>query len=244
MERPQAVRSCADCTACAVRSGGFAAGLDDTDLERLDRAKVAHSYRRGQPLFYEGNPSTAVFCIRSALVKVVKTAPHGRRHVLSLAGPGDLLGLEACVSGNPFGYGADILADGLVCQIERPEMTYLVESYPAFQRAALHHLASDLRATQGERAQLAGGDVRERTAHVILHLATRFGEPQDGRLHLMLDLSREDLADMIGVAVETAIRQLSDLRRRGIVTTRGRSIVVEDTDRLARLARASSTDGR
>lgn len=244
MERPQAVRSCADCTACAVRSGGFAAGLDVVDLQRLDRAKVAHSYRRGQPLFYEGNPSTAVYCIRSALVKVVKTAPHGRRHVLALAGPGDLLGLEACVSGAPYGNGAEILADGLVCQIERSDIAHLVETYPAFQKAAVQHLAEVIRDAQGERAQLAGGDVRERTAHVILHLATRFGEPQDGRVHLMLDLSREDLADMIGVAAETVIRQLSDLRRRGIVTTSGRAIVVEDTERLARLARASNTNGR
>jgi CRP/FNR family transcriptional regulator len=204
----------------------------------LERAKIAHSYRRGQTLFYEGNPCTGVYCVRSAFVRLVKTAPHGRRHLLALAGPGDLLGLEAAVTSTAYGYGAEVISEGYVCQVERSEMLRLVETYPAFQRAAMSRLATDLRQSQGERAQLAGGEAPERTAHTILMLATRFGERVDGKLHLELELTREDLAEMIGVAVETVIRQLTDLKHRGILSTQGRSIVVEDPDRLARMALA------
>ena len=239
MERPVTARLCADCATCAVHSAGFTAGFDAADAQQLDRAKVAHFYRRGQTLFYEGNPCTAVFCLRSALVRVVKTAPHGRRHLLTLAGPGDLLGLEAAVAGAPYEYGAEVMRDGQVCLIERAPILRLIESYPALRDAALRQLASDVRHAQIERAQLASGDARERTAHVLLELGRRFGEHVDGRMHVRLPLSREDLADMIGVAVETAIRQISELRRRGILSTTRGSLVIEDADRLARLARAT-----
>jgi CRP/FNR family transcriptional regulator len=239
MERPVTARLCADCTTCAVHISGFAAGFSAADAQQLDRAKVAHYYRRGQTLFYEGNPCTAVFCLRSALVRVIKTAPHGRRHLLALAGPGDLLGLEAAVSGAPYDYGAEILRDGQVCLIERAPILQLIEAYPSLRDAALRQLATDVRHAQVERAQLASGDARERTAHVLLELGQRFGEAVDGRLLVRLPLSREDLADMIGVAVETAIRQISDLRRRGIVTTARGALVIEDADRLARLARTT-----
>ncbi|MFN8177864.1 MAG: Crp/Fnr family transcriptional regulator [bacterium] len=244
MERPLAVRHCMDCAACAVRAGSLAAGVDADCLQRLDRTRVSHRYQRGQTLFYEGNPAGAVFCVGTAYAKVVRTAPHGRRHALSVAGPGDVLGLEAVLTGQPYAYGAEVLAEGVVCQLERTEILDLAEHHPAFRRAAIQLLADTLRQSQGERAQLAGGDVRERTAHVLLTLATRFGEWSNGRLQLYLELSREDLAEMIGVAVETAIRQLSELRRRGILSTTGRCIVVEDPERLARLARAVPTPTR
>jgi CRP/FNR family transcriptional regulator len=239
MERPATANACADCATCALRRGAFADGLDATDLARLDRAKVSHSYGRGQTLFFEGNPCTGVFCLQNAVVRIVKTAPHGRRHVLGLAGPGDLLGLEAAVTGSAFGYGADVLAEGLVCQVERADIARLVEMYPSFQRAAMQQLAADVRHGHTERAQLVGGEVAERTAHVVLSLATRFGERVDGRLHLGLDVRRSDLADMVGAAEETVIRHLTDLRHRGVISTSPGAIVVEDPDRLAKLARFS-----
>jgi len=238
MERPVTARLCADCTTCAMSSTGFTAGFDAVDAQLLDRAKVAHFYRRGQTLFYEGNPCTAVFCLRSALVRVVKTAPHGRRHLLALAGPGDLLGLEAAVAGIPYEYGAEVLRDGQVCLIERTPVMRLIEATPSLRDGALRQLAADVRHAQVERALLASGDARERTAHVLLELGRRFGDHVDGRMSVCLPLSREDLADMIGVAVETAIRQISDLRRRGIISTTRESLVIEDADRLARFARA------
>jgi CRP/FNR family transcriptional regulator len=244
MERPLPVRSCSDCVACAVRSGRFAAGLDAEALQSLERTRVSHRYQRGQCLFYEGNPCTGVFCMGSAFAKLVKTAPHGRRHVIAIAGPGDLLGLEAVLTGQPYGYAAEIIAEGIVCQLERAELTQLADAHHSFQSVALQYLSDALRQSQRERAQLVGGDVRERTAHALFTLATRFGERLDGRLLLQLELSREDLAEMIGVAVETAIRQLSELRRRGILSTPGRAIVVEDPEALARLARVAPPVGR
>jgi len=240
MERPVVARPCADCAACAVLDAGFTAGLTPVDAQNLDRTRVPHAYRRGQTLFYEGNPCTAVFCLRSAVVRLIKTGAHGRRYLLGLAGPGDLLGLEAAVGGTPYDYGAEILRDGQVCLIERAPMLQLIASVPGLRDASLRQLATDVRRAQVERAHLASGDARERTAHVLMELGRRFGENENGRVHVDVPLSREDLADMIGVAVETAIRQFSEFRRRGILSSTRTSFVIEDLDRLSRLARALS----
>ena len=240
MEWPLPVRHCSDCAACAVRSGSFAAGLDAVGLQLLDRSRISHRYQRGQTLFYEGNASNALFCVGSAGVRLVKSGARGKRHVLAVAGPGDLLGLEAVVTGQPYGHGAEVFVEGIVCQLQSTEVYRLTESDPCFQRAALQFLADALHQSQGECVQLAGGDVRERTAYVILTLCRRFGERIGDQVHLDLSLTRGELAEMIGVAEETAIRHLSQLRRRGILSLRGRSIVIKNPDRLARLARASS----
>jgi CRP/FNR family transcriptional regulator len=242
VKRTRPTRTSCDCAACALRAGAFATGLEPSDLRQLQRARSTHAYQRGHYLFYEGNPCTGVFCVQTGVVKLAKSAPQGHRCTLALAGPGDLVGLDALLSGAVHGYGAVMLSEGIVCQIESAAMLRLLEAKRSFQRTALHALAAGLQQSHGEIARLAAGNVRERTAHTLLMLASRFGERVSGRTRVTLELAREEIAEMIGIAAETAIRQLSELRRRGIVSSEGRRLVVEDMDRLSRIARPSAPD--
>jgi CRP-like cAMP-binding protein len=89
------MKTCHDCRHCDSRFEGIFARLGPEALETLDQARVSHDYARGQSLFFEGGACTGVYCIRSGLAKVSKAAPRDRQHVLYLAGPGSVVGLEA-----------------------------------------------------------------------------------------------------------------------------------------------------
>lgn len=229
-------RNCHDCASCESRLDGIFATLDGEALERLNRSKVSHAYRCGQALFYEGNPVVGVFCVRSGLVKVYKSAPRARRHILYLAEPGDVLGVESLLTGELYSATAEMLEDGIVCQIARDELQRLLTARPDLVQALARALASQLTRSEGERADLAASGVRERLAKTLLALATRFGAGS-GEKSIGLKLSREDLAEMIGASTETTIRQLAQFREHGLVSLSGRTILLEDPEKLARLAR-------
>ena len=237
MERLVPTRHCQDCSACDSRLSGVFAGLESAALARLNRTKLSHRYSRGQSLFHEGTAFRGVYCLRSGLVKVFKEAPHDRQYILHLAGPGNVLGLESLVEGGVHTNSAEMLEDGIACQIQAEDVGAIHRESPAFQRAVLQTLASQLVRSEAERAELAAGDVRERTAVALLSLARHFGEAHGSSVRLSVALTREDLARIVGTTPESLIRQLSEFRRKNLLSTNGRSIVLEDLENLARIAR-------
>jgi CRP/FNR family transcriptional regulator len=204
----------------------------------LDRGKVIHRYRKGQILHYEGNPAAGVDCIRAGRVKVYRSAPRDRQHILRIAEEGDVLGLESILTGDNHASTAEMIDEGTICHLDREAFLAALESNPAALRAVTDMLAEQLLRSEAERAELAGGSVRERMASTLLDLARRYGVQTKAGVRIDLTLSREDLAEMIGTTPETAIRQLSEFRTEGIVATRGRSITIEDPARLGRAAHA------
>jgi CRP/FNR family transcriptional regulator len=227
------------CEACETRLNGIFAPLSGEDLARLDRFKTSHTYGRGQALFYEHNPAISVFCIRSGVAKVFKTAPRERHHILYLAGQGDVLGLESLLTGESHSATAEMLEPGTVCQIERTALYDIMTRRPEVCREVARAVARQLLRSEEERTELASSLVRERLALTLLALGSRFGRAVDGLLRIGPDLSREDLADMIGTTPETVIRELARLRERKIITTEGRVICLVSPERLARIARMS-----
>jgi CRP/FNR family transcriptional regulator len=173
---------------------------------------------------------------------VYRSAPHARDHILLIAEPGDVLGIESVFAGGNHASTAEMIEDGTVCHIPRDAFLGALEADPPALRAVTELLARELLRSEAERVELAGGSVRERLALTLLELVRRYGQPQETGLRIDLTLSREELAELVGTAPETAIRQLGELRREGIVATRGRAIVVQDLARLAHVANERLSD--
>ena len=235
-------RACVGCSTCETRRAGLFADLDRESLARLDRSKTVRKWRQGQVLFHEGRRCSSVFCLRSGLAKISKYAPHNRRHILHVARPGDVLALENLLTGDVHTCTAEMLQEGEVCEIDRGVFTALLDRQAALGRRVALRFADQLVRSQNARADLVSGDVRERLAATLLTLGVELGTAEARRLRVAVNLTREDLAEMIGATQETTIRQLSQLREAGVLSTEGRTIVVEDSDRLARVAWAE--DGR
>lgn len=237
MKNGNGSKGCHNCQHCDSRFEGIFALLGQDALEELDRARISHEYSRGQNLFFEGGACTGVYCIRSGLAKVSKSAPRDRQHVLYLAGPGSVVGLEAVFSGREYSTSASMLEEGTACHIAREPLLHIIEDNPHLMRSVLRLFAQQLLESEGERSELSSADVRQRVAMRLLRLAQKHGVTDTEGVLLSLNLTREDLASMVGSTPETAIRQLSELRSKGIIVTNGRSIRIQDVERLQRIAR-------
>ncbi len=212
--------------------------LEGEALDRLESIRTAHRYRKGQILHYEGTPSVGIHCFDSGRAKVLRSAPGGKMCILRLTNPGDVLGLEALFcEDHLYSTTAEMIQGGVVCLIEREPLLEFLQEQPELYRAVAMALARRLRASEAERVELAVGDVRERTARLLVMLARTHGESSPHGTLIGIKLSREEIAEMIGAAVETVIRQLTEFRAERLLESRGRQIVVLDSSRLARIAR-------
>ncbi|UCF68651.1 MAG: Crp/Fnr family transcriptional regulator [Acidobacteriota bacterium] len=225
-----------ECSTCQARGGGIFAGLGDAGLRLLEQIKFAHVYQRKQGLFYEGQPVAGVYCVRSGQVKVFKSTPEGKQYILRIAQEGDVLGLEALFSSAVHSCSAEVLVKGVICFVDRAKVTDLVHSQPLVARHVMETLSRRLQESDAERIELAERSVKERMARLFAVLAQSHGVEEGDRVRIDLLLSREELAEMIGAAPESAMRALAEFKRERLIQARGREISILDLRGLVRAA--------
>jgi CRP-like cAMP-binding protein len=222
-----------DCSQCEGFRKSLFQDLSPELLARLVKGQTAHPYRRHQILFYEDNPATGLHCVHSGRVKLYKADSDGRQYITQLAEPGDVLGLESVFTNATFAETAEMLEDGVVCFMERNTVRALVREEPRFAGRIIEVLAGDVRHADSERVELAYGLVRERLARLLLILFEHHAAGTDEKdAPPTVVFSRQDIAEMIGVAPETAIRLLSELRHERVVAAQGRRLTLIDRERL------------
>ncbi len=230
-------RTVPDCRCCAKRHVSIFRSLEGEALARLESIRSSHRYRKGQVLHYEGTPSVGIHCLETGRAKIIRTAPGGKMCILRLVDPGEVLGLESlfCET-HAHSTTAEMIEEGLVCLFERDPLLELIRENRELSATVLEFMACQLRTSEAERVELAVGDVRERTARALILLSQKYGEPLNGGTLIGLKLSREEIAEMIGAAAETVIRQLTEFRSEGLLENFGRQLVITDSARLARVA--------
>lgn len=192
-------------------------------------------YEKGEAIFHEGDPSECFFSIVRGRVKIVKFAPHGKELILEIFGSGDPFGAVAAYEGRPFPASAVALEPTDVLSIGRTDFFRLLSSHPELTRGLLLGLTRRLIDLTRKLAQLSGG-VEYRIAALFLSLAEKIGRKEGSRVVIPMALSRQDIADLVGTTIETAIRVMSRWSRDGVVTTERASFVIEDPEALERIA--------
>jgi CRP-like cAMP-binding protein len=158
--------------------------------------------------------------------------------VLRVAGPGQMLGTVAVFDGAGYPGTAQAIEDCALLVIARNDCLTLVNRYPVFGLAVINDLGTRLRSSAEQIRSLAVERVEQRIARVLLKLAESAGtDVPEGRV-IEMPLTRQDVADMTGTTVETAIRVMSRFRRAGLIRTRRGKVVLVD---LAILQQISET---
>ena len=223
---------------------------DDELLRRLPffrrvspalRARVAEvarlrSYERGQLIFAEGDPSDVFIIIVSGRVKVFKSTPAGKEIILEIFGAGDPLGAVAVYEGAPFMASAFTLEPTEVLSIEQAAFFRLLEAEPAFVRGLLSGLTLRLAELTRRLAELTGARVETRFARLFLKLGDQIGKADRGGLFIPMPLSRQELADLTGTTIETAIRIMSRWQKEDVLHTEKDGFVVLDRATLEDVA--------
>lgn len=210
-------------------------------LTQDDRARVAAlsrlvSYARGARIFDEGDEARAFLAIVDGRVKVFKATPAGKELILEIFGAGDPLAAVAVYENVPFPASAVALEDTTLLRIEQPEFFGLLEHHPALVRGLLSGLTMRLAELTRRLTDLTGARVDARFARLFLKLGEQIGRSERGGVFVPMALARQELADLTGTTIETAIRIMSRWQRDGIVQTEKDGFLIADRETLDQVA--------
>ena len=224
------------CQACESHSKGVFCDLQGTDLAQIDSVKTMNTYKKHQVLFYEGNDAMGIFCILRGRIKLYKSDSEGHHKIVKILGPGDVTGYRAVLSNEPSSATAEALEDSEICFVDRDEFLKLLKQHPETAYRVMSRLASDLGKAQDHEIQLVHKSVKERFAELLLALSHRFGKESDAGLVLDISLTRQEIADLIGTTLESAIRTMSDFRKKEIISVDKRAITLVDLEQIKEIA--------
>jgi CRP-like cAMP-binding protein len=229
------------CESCAVRRGNVACNLPADVLNDFRAAGTAMLYRPRQVIFGEGTPASALYLLCHGVVKLFHSDRFGRDHILEVAAPGALLGELALDDGEAMSVSAEALSDAQVLHLSRERLAGFIRQHPDTALRFIAALSRELAVARQKVRELALKSAEGRLAGLLLQLARtgHDGVADGARLHL--GYTRRELAEMIGVSTETAIRLLAGLKRKRAIAADKREVVITDVERLLRIAQHEET---
>ncbi|MET1755657.1 Crp/Fnr family transcriptional regulator [Novosphingobium sp. RD2P27] len=229
-----------DCGRCAVRESAICHSLNESELDALNALGRHQTLKRGQTMVWQGDESLLVGNVIEGVLKLSVSGADGREQTLGIMFPSDFIG-------RPFGPKTDhsvvALTDAQVCTFRRSAFDEFARGHPELEHSLLQRTLTELDRTRQWMLLLGRKAATARVATFLLEMSSRYATNcNDGAstapISFDLPLSRQDIADLLGLTIETVSRQITHLREDGIIETPNRrTIVVLDSGRLQ--ARAS-----
>lgn len=221
------------CEQCIVRQFSSLKALNKDELIRMAECKTSYTIKKGEPIFEEGEVTNGIYCIKDGVCKLSKLSDNGKDQIVKLVKPGELLGQRSMISDEPANLSAVALEDMEVCFIPRSEVMQFFTQNNQFSMNVMRTICDDLKGADDHMVNMAQKTVRQRLGETLIYLEETFGKNEDGSLHIQL--SREELAGMIGTATESCIRLLSELNKSEYIELIGKKIKLLDKNKLKRL---------
>ena len=222
--------------ACTAKSDKFFCGLPEAALKMLDRIKFTSGYPKGAVLFSEQEAPRGVFILCKGRAKLSMTSSEGKSVILRLADPGEVLGLHAVVSNQPYQASAETLESCEVIFIRREDFLRLLRESPEASLHAAQQLSQSYQmACEQVRSLGLAHSAMGKLAGFLLLWASK-GQPAKEGTRVLLTLTHEEIGQMIGLSRETVTRTMGDFKRRQWVGTRGATLVIHNKGALQQSA--------
>ena len=202
------------CAHCDARPHSVCNAVPDSDMARLVNAAVVVEASSGTTFIEEGEPANNFFNITRGTAKLFKLLPDGRRQITGFAGVGHFLGLAVS---DTYAFSAEAIDDVRFCRFSRPKLRVLLDDYPLLEKRLLEVASNELVAAQEQMLLLGRKTARERLASFLM-MQSRQGSPcGHPRARFSLPMTRGDIADYLGLTIETVSRTLTKLRTEGMI---------------------------
>lgn len=234
MGKDQSMSLPVNCSLCENRDLSAFKNLGDADLKHISEIKTCVSFKKGQVIMHEGARPQGVYCVHSGKAKMYKMGAEGKEQIIRFMTKGDLIGYRSILSDETITASISALDDTFACYIPKSSFFEVIARNPKFSLNILEKACHELGQTSKIITSLAQKTVRERLAEILLILRTTFGETEEGYLDILL--TREEIANMVGTATESAIRLLSEFKEEELIRTSGRKIKVLDPIKLRQIA--------
>ncbi len=225
-----------NCEQCAQRSKGIFCDLEKLALKDVSENKVMNTYKKGNTIFFQGNPPFGLYCINSGKIKISKIGNDGKESIIRIAQAGDVLGHRSLFSNENYNATATTIEDAAICFIDKKFIYKAIQDQPSIALHLIQKLSHEMGAAEAKSAAMFQKNVRERLAELFLTLAKTYGIKEKKGIRLDIKLTREEMASMIGTANETVIRFISEFKDEGLIDQEGKVIYVLDEERLLEFA--------
>ncbi len=210
------------------------ASLSTEERAELSPLCELTAYEKGATIFEEGDPADRIHFLFLGRVKFVKAGPE-RDLILEILGPGEPVGAVAAFESRPFPAAAVAIEPSGLLSIPEKAFFQLIEKRPAITRRLLAGLTLRLMALNRRLADMTGS-VEYRAARLFETLAARMGQKREEGLFVPLPLSRQEIADLVGTTIETAIRVMSRWQKDGIIETDKKGFLIRNPAALSAIA--------
>lgn len=233
------------CSQCGARALAICGVLESDELQAFRKSGTTQRLEAGDTLFYEGDPARSVYSITEGLLRLTKILPDGRRQVADFLFPGDFLGLTLEDS---HAFSAEAVTPVQVCQFSAARFHAFAGAHPHLERKLYALAAHELAATRQQVLRLGRRSATERLASFLLMLASHSCPGPcgngDGKV-VVLPMSRTDIADYLGLRIETVSRELSGLKAAKIIRLIStQQVEILDEARLRAIVSGDQEDDR
>ena len=219
---------------CAKRVSLFSS-LDDEQLIKVLNLVIHKTYKKGEVLILEGQPFNSLVIINRGQVKGFRTTIEGKEQILYIFSDGDFFGEKNLLRNQPSGFTVEALEQTHVCLIEKSDFQTLVQEYPDIALRIMEELSSRLDHLEKVVESMGTKTVDSRISSVLLEFANKFGTSNSKGTLIELPLSREGIANYIGITRETVSRKMSILQDEGVLEIIGnKKLLILDRSALER----------
>ncbi len=211
------------------------ADLPFEDLQILTAHKSEQIYKKGEIIFREGALPSGIFYITNGKVKKYKVDKEGGEKIIYVANTGELLGYHAVLAEGRYPDAATTLEESTIVFIPKEDFLKTLAQSEVLTRRLLKTLSHEFAVLANSLTMFAKKSVRERLALQLIVLREKYKVNFKPGMSVEINMSRDDLASLVGTARENVVRVLSEFKEDGILETKGRKIIVHDVNRLIKI---------
>ncbi|WP_018674672.1 Crp/Fnr family transcriptional regulator [Riemerella columbina] len=215
----------------------FAENLSKQDFEKYTSAKQSLTFSKGEVIFDDGESVKGVYFINKGTAKLSKSGVYGKDQILRIIKEGDIIGYRSLFCDENFQARAEAMTELETTLIPCDIFLQILEADPKLSFVMLQKIAFELGESSNTITILAQKTVRERLAEILLLLELKIGTDPEG--FIGISLTREEIANLIGTATESAIRLISEFKNDDLIEVEGRNIKILDHEKLKRLGHVS-----
>lgn len=230
------VHNTVECESCGLYGMCKVAGLERAGNDIFDEIVVRREQvASGQQIVTRGTAFDEIFAVKSGAFKTYTTLANGKEQIIDFYFPGELIGLEG-IAGQRYPHNVDALESSSICRLSFSSLHLLKERQDDFKQQLIRALSMRTMLSQWVPLMMGAQNAEQRTATFLLSLSTRLAEHELPSIRFKLPMSRHDIANYLGLAVETVSRMFQRFQSMSLLEVHGRHVELRDVPGLHAVA--------
>ncbi|MFY9178422.1 MAG: fumarate/nitrate reduction transcriptional regulator Fnr [Venatoribacter sp.] len=224
------------CQTCSLNMLCLPLSLNDSDMNRLDEIiQRGRPIQKGQILFQQGQSYSSVFAVRTGALKTYTLASNGEEQITGFHLASEMVGLAGYDNGT-YPLTAKALETTTVCEIPLTQLENLADDLPGLRKQLMRNMSNEIRQDQSMMLLLGKKNAEERVASFLLNISHRYGRRGFSTTRFRLPMSRVDISNYLGLAVETISRVFTRFQKNELIETQGKEVTLLDIHTLSEIA--------